>query len=339
MSDNNEIIMMPLDETLADQNEEMTTNAISSADSEFVNEDNINEFKLLSLKSKVNDINSIMDGITNEQKKLLSDNEEFDPIDNILKNFTEEQIKGMSYDFINEILVDEDGSPIEFTIDFNGDVDKLNQFKKEFLILRKQSLTYFERFDKELADINKEIAESQEEFDKLVNEFGNISNLIRRRLEDRLETADTDRKKELFTKLLVSFNNGLDLDNVKAYCKSYKGKNILSDFRFEKNSQYVYRRYLKVAKALDIKTDLTSFANLEKRFLDGKYCERNNLFVFAIIHFISSWHNKDYTKADGLFITQFTINLKNLYYNKFDTEEDKETFINNIKEVINLIIG
>jgi len=315
---------------------EYTEVAENIDDTDFINDENVNAFKLLNLKSKMKDIESVMTSINNSQKNLLGDNEEFDPIDEALNNVTEEELNEMTPEQIDEFLIDEEGDPVEFAIDFDGDEDKMNEFKKEFIILRKQALTSFEKFDEELAKINEEIAASQEEFDKFVNMYGNVTNLIRHRIEERLETAETDEKKELFTKILTSFNNGMNLDNIKAYCKSPRGKNILGDFYNEKRSHYIYRSYLKVAKSLDIKTDLTSFVDLEKKFIP-EYTKRPNLFVYTIIHYIASMHNKNYTKADGLFITQFTVNLKNLFYDKFDTPEDKETFINNIIEVFKII--
>lgn len=330
-----DVTMIPLDETLIQQNNETVTEAVVSED--FVNADNVDAFKLLSLKSKMNDINSVMENINKEQKQLLSDDTEFDHLDKILDNFTEEQIKAMPPEMIDELLVDEDGNKVTFALDFKTNKIAYDQFKKDFLILRKQSLETFKKFDEELAGINKEIAESQEEFDKYVNEFGNVSNLIRTKLDERLKNAETDEQKALVSKLIKSFDNGLLLENVKEYCNSYKGRSIIGDFTNHKQAHYIYRKYLKVANTLDIKTDLTTFTNLEQRFLPEEYQKRINIFMFAIIHFISSWHNKAYTKADGLFITQFTVNVKNLYYDKFDIAEDRETFINNIKEIIKII--
>ena len=308
-----------------------------STDSDnFIDESNADAFKLLSLKSKVNDINSVMENITNEQSKLVDD-DDFSFIDKRIESLSEEDIKKLDNKAIDDILTDDDGCMLAFTIDFGKDVNALYKFKKEFLILRKQSLETFAKFDEELAKINAEIAESQEEFERFSKEFGNVSNLIRSTLVNKLENADTDRKKELFEKLITSFDNAITLDNVKAYCKSYRGNSVISDYRDDKKAQYIYRRYLKVVEKLNINTKLTTFTNLEKRFLDNEYHRRPNIFVFAVIHYISSWHNKEFTKADGLFVTQFAVNLKNLYYNKFDDVNDKNTFINNIESVIKII--
>lgn len=319
------------------QIENTESKQIIGTNSDIITDENFETFKLLSLKSKMSDIESIVDDINNQQKKFVNDIDDFDPLDKILENLTEDEIKNMTFDQINKLLVDENGDPIEFVLDFNGDENKLNQFKKDFLIIRKQSTETINNFEKELEKINKEIAESQEDFDKAIAEFGNISTLIRRTLENRIDQATTEEIKNKYVNILKYFDYGLTLENVKEFCKSYKGQRILGDYVIDKHSEYVYRRYLKVAKSLAIKTDLASFTNLEKRFLDDEYCDRPNIFVFAIISYIASWHNKEYSKMLGLFITQFTVNLKNLYYDKFDNAEDKEIFINNIKEVINII--
>lgn len=316
---------------------EVTGATPNTPSNELVTDENYNTFKLLSLKSKMNDIESIMDDINTRQKQFVSENDDFDPLDELLKNYTEEDLKKMSFDEINKMLVNEDGTPIEFAIDFKGDEHKLNQFKKDFIIMRKQVCTTMDNFDTEIAQINKEIAESQEEFDRAVSEFGNVSALIRHTLEERINNAQDKDTETKYRLMLKEYNHGLNLENIKEFCKSYKGRNIIGDYRIDKQSQYVYRRYLKVAQSLNIKTDLTSFTNLERRFLDTKYWTRPNIFIFAVISYIASFHNKDYSKINGLFVTQFTVNLKNLYYDKFDTAEDKETFINNIMEIIDII--
>lgn len=311
-----------------------TVEPIAETD-EFVNNDNEKEFRLLNLKAKLNDINAVIDNINREQKKVLGDNEELDPLDTVLKKYTEEELKEMTSSQINEILVDEEGNSIEFAFEFE-DEDKMNQFKKDFLVLRRQSLTSFETFDAEIAKINEEIKESQEEFDRLVATVGNVSNLIRSKIEERISTAEEGRK-DLYVKMLKSFDNGMNLDNLKEYCASYKGRKIIGDYHDNKKSQYLYRTYMKIIESLDIKTNLTSFTGLENKFLTVDYHQRENIFLFAMIHFIASWNNRGYDKTDGLFITQFTVNLKNLFYDKFDNPEDKETFINNINEVIKII--
>lgn len=304
---------------------------------EFMNDNDIEEFRLLNLKSKASDINKYVENISNAQKSLVNEDTEFEYIDTVLESLTEEQINEMSTSEIDKLLVDSEGNQLHFTIDFSDDHKAFAKFKKEFLILRKQSNETLKKFDEELAKINKEIADSQDEFDQLVKQFGNVSTLIRTKLNERLEAADTDSKRALIQKLITSFEYGFNLDNIKEYCKSYRGNSIIGDYRDDKRAKYIYRRYLKVINDFNIKTNLTAFKKLENKFLPEEYQNRPNIFVFAVIHYISSWHNKNYTKADGLFITQFTVNLKNLYYDKFDTVEEKEQFIAHIKEIIDII--
>jgi len=55
------------------------------------------------------------------------------------------------------------------------------------------------------------------------------------------------------------------------------------------------------------------------------------------MYYISTFANKEVDRTIGLFLTQLTINLKNLIYNKFEDETTKETFSNNIKSVIEMI--
>lgn len=306
-------------------------------DADFINDDNFGAFKLLGLKSKMHDINTIVGDITAKQNELVSGDDDTNFIDERLESLTEADINNMTGAQIDELLTDPDGNIVEFEVDFGNDTKRMYQFKKDYLVMRKQSQESLKTFDAEIAKINAEIAECQDEFDRLVDTYGNVSNLIRSTLQTRLDSAQSDEQKNLFKTMLDAFDNAKSLDNVKQYCSSYRGRQIIWDIKNDKRSDYIYRRYKKVIDSLGIKTDLTKFNFLEKRFLTEEYQGRDNIFVFAVIHFISSWHGKQYTKADGLFLTQFTIMLKNLFYNKFEDEHDREIFISNIQDVIKII--
>ena len=307
-------------------------------DESFIDDDNISSFKLLNLKSQMKDIESVTNNLKSQASQFIkSSNEDLDAqIDAMLESLTEDEIKEMDAEELNNALTLEDGTEITFNIPFENEESAIN-FKKDYLIFRKKINEDTKKFDEEMARINAEIAESQEEFDEVCKTFGNINNLIKHTLKTKMEETDDEHKKELYQSLLDAFNEALTLDGLKEYLKSYKGKYVLSDFKFPKSSMAIYRKYKKVNDALKVKRDLKDFGNFEKVTLGEDYDKRPNIIMFSLMHYIASKANKGFDRAFGLFITQFTVNAKNLIYNKFDDEAEKDIFVNSLKEIIDII--
>jgi hypothetical protein len=300
-----------------------------------ITDENADEFKMLNLLSKKNDMKTMMDGLRKEQNKLIKDVDKAEIIDERLSSLTLDEIEKLTDEQIEEIYTI-DGEPFELTISFDSK-SKETEFKKDFLVFMKKSSDTMEQFDKEMEKIEKEIAENQEEFDRVVSTFGNMSNLIRSKLVEKRDTATDESKKELYTELIREYDYGFTLENVKEfYSNKNRARNVLGDYKNDKRSTYLYRRYMKVMSALRVKTDLAQFAGLENKFLSEDHQKHPNIFMFAIISMVASWKNEN-LKNKGLFLTQFAINIKNLYYNNFDKEEDRAKFISNIIEVMDLI--
>lgn len=308
--------------------------------SDFIGPEDYDTVKLLSLKSKVNDLTKLTEQLKSKQNNMINDDEGAgDYLDEAIADYTVDELKALTNDELDDIYTYND-TAIEFQTDFDSEKQRY-EFQRDYLVMRKETITAISKFDEESAKINAELAEHQAELDHLLDTYGDMEGMIRSKLDSKIENATDDYERELYTNMRTSFEYAFNLDNVIAYVKSYRGRSIISDYRDAKKSNKVYRHYLKVIESLGITTNLTGFRNLEKNFLvvDDNliYNKRPNIFVFSVIHYISSWYNKEYSKVDGLFITQFIINLKNLFYDKFSDEEVKEKFIDRIKTVIDII--
>lgn len=321
----------PLDEN---KNEEIEVPDILQ--DEFVNDENVKTVSMLNLKSKLNDVTMLADDLKKQNNKLLSNNEDdADFIDSRLEGITEEDIKTMSNDDIEKFFSSDD-TVVTFNIPFDNH-DHEMRFKRDFLIYRVQSNEAIRNLDNEVAKIQEEIAESQAEFDEIVNSYGNMNNWIRTTIEDKINNADTEDKKELYCKIRDNFECSFTLANLKEYLQSYKGRFIIPDFGIEKKSMDIYKRYCKVMTRMKVREDLSKFVDIERKFIGEEYAKRPNILMFSMMHLISSHYKDEELSAFGLFVTQFIINTKNLILNKFEDENEKETFINSIKEVIDII--
>jgi len=302
---------------------------------DLVDSNNKRAFELFNMKSKMNDIKRIADDIQEKTKTVIENEDELSVFDEIALKFDDDEIEKLTDEAIEEIY-NNNGNPIELNFEFENPEDT-KAFKRDFLEFRRQSILTTRTLNEEMEKMNKIFEESQAELDEIVERYGNMDNLIRTTLEDRLEEADTEEKKNLIKKLINNFDYALSLDNIKDFVNSYKGRSIIGYYRDDKKSQYIYKGYRKMCDVYKIKTDLAKFGGLEEQVIGEEYNKRPNIFLFTIMYYISTFANKEVDRTIGLFLTQLTINLKNLIYNKFEDETTKETFSNNIKSVIEMI--
>lgn len=302
---------------------------------DLIDVDNKKAFEFFNMRFRMNDIKRISDDINEKTKTVIDDDDELTFFDEIAMKFEDGEIAKLSDDEIDEIY-NNNGNPIELAFEFKNPEDT-KAFKRDFLEFRRQSIITTRMLEEETEKMNKMFEESQAEIDEIIRTYGNMDNLIRNTLEKRLEEANTEERKELIRKLIRNFDYAFSLDNIKDFINSYKGKSIISYYRDDKQSRYIYRRYRKVCDSYKIKTDLSKFGGLEEHFIGKEYNNRPNIFLFTIIYYISTFANKEVDRTIGLFLTQLSINLKNLIYNKFEEETTKETFVNNIKTVIEMI--
>lgn len=316
-----------------DMVETTVENAMDLRDS-IVTDDNIKEFELLNLVAKKKDIASMVETIRSEQRKFISDGDLADKIDACLENLSVEDVENLTFDEVKEIF-NVDGEDKDMNVKVSDDNADL-KFKKDYLIFAKKSADTMTRFDEELEKIEAEMEENRKELDRVISEFGNMSNLIRAKLVDKINTAEDDHKKDLYERLLYAFDCAMTFDNVKKFYSAFRKRQVVGDYKNDKTSNYIARRYKRVLEAYGIRFDLTKFGNLEKLYLPEEYHKRPNIFLFSIIKMVSSWNIEDVDRVNGLFLTQFNTNIQNLFYNKFDSEETKANFIKNIIEVIDM---
>ena len=294
---------------------------------DFLTDDDMNKIKMLNLKSNLNDCTNMVKALETESMRLINDDDEFGKyLDEITTKYTVDEFKSMSDEDI-EKLYSMNGEPAKSLM--KDDI----KFKRDYLIFKKQTDETIAKFNAEHERLEKEIAESQEEFDAVCNKFGNISEVMRERIVAMMESDIDDDTRSKFKVYLEEFDDGFNLSQLKKYVSSYKGKNIRADYRLDKKSNKIYRQYLRVCKSLSIKTDLTKLPNLENK-LPEKYHNQQNMFLFSVIHMIASWSGKDINKSKGIFISQLAVHVKDLAFDKFNNEETKQKFINNIIDVL-----
>ena len=289
------------------------------------------------LDHKMNNLKKTKETIDSGRKKYLTD-EEFEKILHEKLQTLTKDISNMSLEELRAFnKIDDEHTLIE---EPNMDDDTLKEYMQGVFEYMKSS----DKFNTEIDDLVKEYDHIQEEMDRIVEETieeqakGDVINYLRETINKLLNIAKENNNLESITKfetMQLAFEDSFKLNRiVDLYTKIGVGNTKIES---EKKAGYIYNRYKDKMRQLKLKNDLVYLSNLEEKFLPEEYHDRNNLFVFIIMKYISklSIVNGLDKNNDIVFASQITTNLFLLFKNKLK-DDDKELLLTNIKRVLDL---
>lgn len=289
------------------------------------------------LDHKMNNLKKTKKTIDSGRKKYLTD-EEFEKILHEKLQTLTKDINDMSLEELRAFnKIDDEHTLIE---EPNMDDDTLKEYMQGVFEYMKSS----DKFNTEIDDLVKEYDHIQEEMDRIVEETieeqakGDVINYLRETINKLLNIAKENNNLESITKfetMQLAFEDSFKLNRIfDLYTKIGVGNTKIES---EKKAGYIYNRYKDKMRQLKLKNDLVYLSNLEEKFLPEEYHDRNNLFVFIIMKYISklSIVNGLDKNNDIVFASQITTNLFLLFKNKLK-DDDKELLLTNIKRVLDL---
>lgn len=249
-----------------------------------------------------------------------------------IEGLTVETVTEYTNEQIDALYVGKDGQVID--VDFpSKDAARLAEFKKDLVILLIESRNAQAEIDADLEKLEEEMKKFDDEFKKIMSEFSDVSEYMRSNLVKQIENAD-DSQKERLQAMLNSFDDSYTLANVIDNYTNLNTRNTLEDYG--KRADLSYKRYNRTIKQLGLTFDITTFENLEKRYLAEKYHVKPNLFVFLIMKY--GGHLRQPERTDAVFFSQLALNMKMLYNDTFGTEEKKKQFTTSIETLLDLFI-
>ena len=279
--------------------------------------------------------------MVDSQKEILQEDE--DAFAEIVHTLTVKQIEEMSDD---ELLTfnnyDENCYYVEEP-EFDSKED-LVDYVRSILIYLVQSYEFSNEMDarvQELNELTKETNDAIKEyygFDKLDPNVTSID-IIEKAINEGLMKAQELGDVEKYNNILQSqktFNETFTLDRIKNLYKNLNPENLKQDAKCDR-SVTIYKNYTKVQQKLGSRYDLVKVADLEKRFLPEEYHHLNNLFIIAIIKYISkSMKDGRYSSDTAFFVSQLTTNIFMLHLNKIP-EHYKNILLTNIQEFLDMV--
>lgn len=289
------------------------------------------------LDHKMNNLKKTKENIDSGRKKYLTDDEFEKILHDKLQTLTK-NISDMSLEELREFnKIDDENTLIE---EPNMDDDTLKEYMQGVFEYMKSS----DNFNTEIDELLKEYNHIQEEMNRIVEESieeqaqGDVIKYLRDTINKLLNIAKENDNKESITKfetMQLAFDDSFKLNRIFDLYKRIGVGN--TKIESEKKAGYIYNRYKDKMRQLELKNDLIYLSNLENKFLPEEYHDRNNLFVFIIMKYISKLSIvKGLDKNnDIVFASQITTNLFLLFKNKLK-DEDKELLLTNIKRVLDL---
>lgn len=289
------------------------------------------------LDHKMNNLKKTKENIDSGRKKYLTDDEFEKILHDKLQTLTKD-ISDMSLEELKEFnKIDDENTLIE---EPNMDDDTLKEYMQGVFEYMKSS----DNFNTEIDGLLKEYDHIQEEMNRIVEESieeqaqGDVIKYLRDTITKLLNIAKENDNKESITKfetMQLAFDDSFKLNRIFDLYKRIGVGN--TKIESEKKAGYIYNRYKDKMRQLGLKNDLVYLSNLENKFLPEEYHDRNNLFVFIIMKYISklSIVNGLDKNNDIVFASQITTNLFLLFKNKLK-DEDKELLLTNIKRVLDL---
>lgn len=285
----------------------------------------------LKLHEQANGLRNMKGKLTKSLTSQVGDSAADGLVTNI-EGLTVETVKGYTTEQINELYVDKNGEEIEVSLPV-GNTARLDEIKKDLVIFLIESKAAQDEIDNALEKLEEEMKGFDEEFKKIMAEYSDFSEYMRTSLVKKIEKAEGAQKENLQA-MLNSFDDSYTLANVIDNYTNLNTRNTLEDYG--KRADLSYKRYNRTIKQLGLTFDITTFENLEKRYLAEKYHVKPNLFVFLIMKY--GGHLRQPERTDGVFFSQLALNMKMLYNDTFGTEAKKKQFITSIETLLDLFI-
>ena len=275
------------------------------------------------------------------QKELLQEDE--DAFAAVVPTLSVKQIEEMSDDELLAFNNYEEGKYYIGEPDFETKED-LVEYIRSVMVYLVQSYEFSIEMDnsiKEINDLTKETNDAIKEFygfDKLDPNVSSID-IIEKAISDGLSKAEEAGDITKYAQILQSqetFNETSTLDRIKNLYKTLDPENLKKDAQSDR-SVTIYKNYTKVQQKLGSQYDLVQVSDLEKRFLPEEYHSLNNLFIIAVIKYISkSMKDGRYSSDTAFFVSQLTTNLFLLHLGKMPKDKE-EILLANIKEFLDMV--
>lgn len=272
------------------------------------------------LKQK-KEYSKIRETIESEREKILDKVLFNGNIDTLLDKFTVEEVESMSFTKMKETFVNENGEFIFNEEEFS------KQMIMDFIIYLKHSRVTFEKMDEEIEKMDKTLEDFDKEVKAITGE-SSFNKTLKASIEADLATEDlNEATRQKCTTLLSALDDAVTLRPLFELYDKVSPENTLKELKDNARRSAVLKGYVNVCKENGLEPKLLKFGEFEKLFLDEKYHEHKDLFIFIVARYIkylgknvNSLQNRTFVVQLTNYIREIIMGEDNVHY-KADAEE------------------
>lgn len=288
--------------------------------------------KVNAIKKEQKAVDEVRDTIT---EALKIDEDRYAKMEALYADLSSDEIKKMTKEEFDARFVI-DGEVLRFDSDGNDN---------EVYERTKDSIIYFKEMDEAHANLDKLIAEMEEECEKsdkemkqIFDEYGSYDKILRNVLLDSIEKTGDDRAKKKKIKMLEWLDDALYLTKLEDWVFE-DGDAVWKElYGNDSDSNLVIRRFNSKAEKIKLPINIENLhmlAGFEQKFLNDDFKNVYNLFLLIMVRYVSLLSVDKYHQAERVYAIRIFIYLKHLMADvPMFTEEDKKTFIDSIERIL-----
>lgn len=259
-------------------------------------------------------------------------------IKDVLRAMTVDDINSINDENLHSYAKKTGVTIAEYTEDFNNLTEgeepspaTVVDYVKKLLLDFKSEIEAVDDLYSQMNEVDNNIAKATSNYFEYVNshEYKEKRKNQINELRERALNEEDPIKKKKYMEGVENTEKALSLEFIFDRLNSLGEKEIdnIADIYFDDvRSTLLNQRYMKKITKFSHRQDMHKmFFNLEEKFLPEEYHDFNNLFLFNVMRFIA--YSDPYSAKDKLFVSSILLNMYNLLYHKFATEEDEKAFI------------
>ena len=244
-------------------------------------------------------------------------------------------IRTMSWEELQELFTKEDGTKIVLNV--QGSEKEKAQFYKDFALYLVDTKVQMENIEKTLAQFDEEMDVLMKDLNECVGEVGDMPALMELNMKSIIDNAKDPIQKKRAMMGLAAMEDCWTLNKIVDYYNMIGTKNLLKEFKSKNGQQRVAEKYNLFLRKTGLHSTVAHFGDIETRFLEEKYHENKNLFVFMLIKYFGCNASDSESMVNKLFLTQLVTILSSLYTDSL-LPEHKEAILTGIRNVLDSVV-
>lgn len=296
----------------------------------------------LNIMGKVNAIRKEQQAVANVRDSIIKsgaldiDDRIYETMEAIYKDMSSKDIAKMTKEeFDAKFIIN--GTALR--LDKDGDDNECFDRTRDAIVYFKEMNEAQENLDKLIQELDKDCKKADEEMKQIFNEYGSYDKILRNVLLDSIDKAPDERVKKRKREMLEWLDDALHLTKLEDWVFE-DGDVIWKElYGNDEAVSLIVRRFNTKAEQikLPIKTEsLHTLSGFEQKFLGEDFKEVYNLFLLILVRYVSLLTVNKYNINEKVYAIRVFIYLKHLMTDvPMFNEEDKQTFINSIKRILN----